>query len=208
MDGFYSEREELFHSATHGAGALIAAAGAGYLLGEAWGAGDGWRLAAFAIYGATLVLLYTASTLYHAARSRGLKETLRVLDHSAIYLLIAGTYTPFLLLRLREPWGWTVLVAMWATALGGVAYKLNFLDRFPRASTAMYLGMAWLGLVAGLPLIHRLGLGTLGWLLAGGLIYTAGTLLYHLERVPYAHVVWHMFVLGGSVCHFVAITHL
>ncbi len=208
MDGFYTEREEVFHSATHGAGALIAAAGAGYLIGRAVTTGDRWRLVAFAIYGVTLVLLYTASTLYHAVRSRGLKETLRVVDHSAIYLLIAGTYTPFLLLRLREPWGWSVLVGMWALALGGVAYKLNFLDRYPRVSTAMYLGMSWLGLAMGLPLVQRLGAVTLAWLLAGGLIYTAGTLLYHLDRVPYAHVVWHLFVLGGSVCHFVAIARL
>ncbi len=208
MDGFYTEREELFHSVTHGAGALIAAVGAGYLVGEAVSRGDGWRLLAYTVYGATLVLLYTASTLYHAARSRGLKQALRVLDHSAIYLLIAGSYTPFLLLRLRRPWGWTLLVAMWGMAAAGIVFKLNFLDRFPRFSTVMYLGMAWLGLLVGLPLIHQLAPATLAWLVAGGVIYTAGTLLYHLDGIRYAHVIWHLFVLGGSVCHFVAIARL
>ena len=208
MNGFYSRDEELFHSVSHGIGAAVAAAGAGYLVVRAVAMGDPWRVTSFAIYGSTLVLLYTASALYHGVTPGALKARLRVLDHSAIYLLIAGSYTPFLLLRLWGPWGWVLFGVIWALALGGVVYKLMLLDRFPRLSTALYLGMSWLALVAGGPLIERLSTGTLAWLLAGGVIYTLGTLVYHLDGVRYAHVAWHVLVLGGSACHFMAIARL
>lgn len=204
----YPDDEEFFHAVTHGLGAALAAVGAAFLVARALATGDPWRVASFAIYGATLVLLYTASALYHGVRTAELKARLRLLDHSAIYLLIAGSYTPFLLLRLRDAWGWTLFGLVWAFALAGVIYKLILLDRFPRLSTMLYLGMSWIALVAGGPLIRQLSIGTLAWLVAGGVIYTAGTLVFHLERVRYAHVVWHMFVLAGSVCHFVAIARL
>lgn len=205
---FYTRAEEFFHAVTHGAGAVLAAIGGLFLLQEARGTGDPWRLASFAIYGATLVLLYTVSTLYHGVSRPGLKAKLRVLDHAAIYLLIAGSYTPFILLRLRGPWGWTLLALVWAVALAGVIYKLTLLDRFPRFSTASYLAMGWMALAAAAPLAARLGAETIAWILAGGVIYTAGTLIYHYNRIRHAHVVWHMFVLAGSVCHFVAIAGL
>lgn len=208
MSTFYTKSEELFHAVTHGLGAVLATAGAGYLVARALEAGDPWRVASVTVYGATLVLLYTASALYHGVRPRHLKARLRVLDHSAIYLLIAGSYTPFLLLRLWGPWGWTLLGIVWGMALAGIVYKVTLLDRFPHLSTMLYLGMAWMGLLAGLPLLRALSPTTLAWLLAGGVIYTAGTAIYHLERVRYAHVVWHMFVLAGSFCHFVAIARL
>lgn len=206
--GFYTELEELFHSITHGAGAILAAVGFAYLLSQAMAEGDPWRIVSIAIYGTTLVLLYAVSTLYHGATARELKARLRVLDHSAVYLLIAGTLTPFLMLPLRGPLGWTMLALIWGLALGGIVYKLKFLDRYPRLSTIMYLAMSWSALVGIIPLIERLPPVTFAWLLAGGVVYTSGTVVYHLNRIPYAHTVWHLFVLGGSVCHFVAISLL
>jgi hemolysin III len=207
MTGFYTKREELFHAVTHGLGALLAMVGAGWLIWRALAMGDPWRVASFAIYGTTLVLLYTASALYHAVTRREWKARLRVLDHAAIYLLIAGSYTPFLLLKLWGPWGWSLFGVVWALALGGVVYKLTLLDRFPRLSTVLYLAMGWLALVAVVPLVERLSPQTLAWIVAGGVVYSLGTLIYHMG-VRYAHVLWHMFVLAGSVCHFVAIARL
>lgn len=208
MSRFYSEHEELFHSITHGAGAVLAAAGALYLVVRAIEAGDPLRIVSMAIYGVTLVGLYTISTLYHSVQGRRLKDRLRVMDHSAIYLFIAGSYTPLMLVPLRGAWGWTMVALAWAMAIGGVIYKLTLLDRFPRLSTLLYLGMGWLALVAIVPLTQRLSITTLVWILAGGLVYSAGTLVYHVQRVRYAHVVWHLFVLVGSACHFVAISQL
>lgn len=208
MSSFYTEHEERFHSITHGAGALLAATGALYLVIRAVEAGDPWRIVSMAIYGVTLVGLYTISTLYHSVRGRRLKERLRVMDHSAIYFFIAGSYTPFMLVPLRGPVGWFMFALAWALAVGGVVYKLTLLDRFPRLSTLLYLAMGWLALFAIVPLVQRLSTTTLVWIIAGGVVYSAGTLVYHLERVRYAHVVWHLFVLGGSACHFVAIARL
>lgn len=204
----YSRDEEFFHSLTHGAGAVLAAAGSVWLVARALADGDPWRIVSVAVYGATLVLLYTTSAVYHGVTTRGLKARLRVLDHASIYLLIAGSYTPFLLLRLRGPWGWTLLAVVWALAVAGVLYKLHFLDRWPRLSTVLYLGMAWLAVLGMGPLVRRLSTETLAWLIGGGLVYSFGTLIYHLDRVRYAHVIWHLFVLVGSVCHFVAIAGL
>lgn len=208
MSDFYTGLEELFHSITHGIGAVLAAIGAGYLILDAVGDGDPWRVVSMIIYGVTLVGLYTISALYHGVTTRGVKARLRVMDHSAIYLFIAGSYTPFLLLPLRGVWGWTMFALAWAMAVGGVVYKLTLMDRFPRLSTALYLAMGWLALIVMVPLFGRLQPETIGWIVAGGLIYTAGTLVYHMNRVRYAHVAWHMFVLAGSVCHFVAIAQL
>ena len=207
MSGFYTTQEERFHSLTHGAGALVAAVGAAYLLMGAVRSGDPWRIVSMAIYGVTLVALYTASTLYHGVRAERLKMKLRVVDHSAIYLFIAGSYTPVLLLPLRGGLGWFLFGLTWAVAVAGVIYKLTLLDRFPRLSTVLYLGMGWMALIAVVPMVQRLPLETLAWLVAGGVVYSAGTLVYHM-RARWAHVAWHLFVLAGSVCHFVAIAQL
>ena len=126
-------------------------------------------------------------------------------DHCAIYVLIAGTYTPFTLSGLRGPWGWTLVGIVWGLALAGVVFKLYFTGRFPRVSTGIYIGMGWLALIAAGPLIRSVSPAALIWLVAGGVAYTAGTVFYHSERVPYAHAVWHVFVLAGSVCHAVAV---
>ena len=208
MSDFYTGPEEFLHSITHGIGAVLAAVGASYLILDAVQDGDPWRVLSMGIYGVTLVGLYTISALYHGVTTRGLKARLRIMDHSAIYLFIAGSYTPFLLLPLRGGWGWFIFALAWAMAVGGVVYKLTLLDRFPRLSTALYLGMGWLALLAIVPMVRRLSPITLTWVVAGGLIYTAGTLVFHMQRVRYAHVAWHLFVLAGSVCHFVAIAQL
>lgn len=208
MSDFYTRHEEFFHSVTHGIGAVLAAVGAGHLILGAIADGDPWRIVSMVIYGLTLVALYTISTLYHGVTTRRLKARLRVMDHSAIYLFIAGSYTPFLLMPLRGAWGWFMFGLAWAMAVGGVIYKLTLLDRFPRLSTALYLGMGWFALFAIVPLFRELGPATLVWIVAGGLIYSAGTIVYHMDRVRYAHVAWHIFVLAGSVCHYVAIARL
>ena len=208
MSSFYTKSEERFHSITHGIGAVLALVGAGYLVFRAGADGDPWRVISLALYGVTLVSLYTISTLYHGVTTAGLKARLRVMDHSAIYFFIAGSYTPFLLVPLRGPLGWVMFGLVWAMAVAGVVYKLTLMDRFPRLSTILYLGMGWLALFTLVPMVQRLSPATLAWVVAGGVIYSAGTLVYHMQRVRYAHVVWHLFVLGGSVCHFVAIASL
>lgn len=197
-------REELASALTHGVGALAGAVGALVLVVGAALHGDVWQVVSSAVFGVSLVLLYTASTLYHAARDPRIKARLQILDHCAIYLLIAGSYTPFTLITLRGGWGWSLFGVAWALAVAGVIFKLFFTGRFPRLSTAIYIGMGWMAVVAAGPMLQRLSGATLGWLVAGGLAYTAGTVFYHNRR-PYAHAIWHLFVLGGSVCHYIAV---
>ena len=198
-------REEIANVLTHGAGAVASLAGAAVLVTVAALGGDAWKVVGSAVFGTTLVLLYTASTLYHAARRPALKARLKVLDHCAIYLLIAGSYTPFTLIGLRGGWGWSLFGVIWGLAVAGTVFKLFFTGRFPRLSTAVYVAMGWLAVVAIGPMVQRLPAATLAWMVAGGLIYTAGTVFYHSRRIPYAHAIWHLFVLGGSACHFAAV---
>lgn len=157
------------------------------------------------VFAATLVLLYLTSTSYHAAPAGPLKRHLRRLDHAAIYLLIAGTYTPFTLGVLAGPWGWTLFGLVWGTAAFGVFYKLTAGVRYPRLSTALYLIMGWLIVIAIRPLVLEMPLPGVLWLVAGGLAYTAGVGFYASRRIPYGHFLWHLFVLAGSACHFMAV---
>lgn len=197
--------EEWVNALTHGVGALASAVGGVVLVALAVRFGDAPLVVGTAIYGVSLVLLYSASTLYHSARREAVKARLRVLDHCAIYLLIAGTYTPFALGVLRGSRGWMLLAVLWTLALAGIVYKLFLLERFPRASTIMYLGMGWLAVLM-LPAMARLLPGTtIAWLVAGGLAYTVGTIFFHATRIRYAHAIWHGFVLTGSACHFMAV---
>ena len=204
MDESADPRWELANALTHGVGAVASAVGAVVLVVLASLNGDAWQIVGSAVFGATLVLLYTASTVYHAVRTPHLKARLKVLDHCAIYLLIAGTYTPFTLVGLRGGWGWSLFGAVWALAVAGVIFKLFFIERFHLLSTALYVAMGWMVVVAAVPMVQRLSPATLAWMVAGGLAYTSGTLFYHSRR-PYAHAVWHLFVLAGSVCHFAAV---
>jgi len=199
-------RDEIASALTHGLGALLALAGSAVLITLAAIHGDGWQLGASIVFGVTLLLLYTASTLYHAIQHPVAKGRLKVFDHCAIYLLIAGTYTPFTLIGLRGPWGWGLFIAIWTLAFAGVVFKLFYTGRFKLLSTIIYIAMGWLVVVAIKPLLTSVDLVTLGWMLAGGLFYTLGTFFYHRESIRYSHAIWHLFVIGGSVCHFVAVT--
>lgn len=197
--------EEIANSVTHGVAALASVAALPILLVVTIARGDPWQIVGGAVFGATLILLYTASTLYHALTHSGAKRVFRVLDHSAIYLLIAGTYTPFALGTLRGPWGWSLLGAVWALAALGITAKATLGFRFPRLSTAIYIGMGWLGVIAFRPLMAHIGTAGIMWLVAGGLCYTAGVIFFAWERLRYGHMVWHLFVAAGSVCHFFAV---
>ncbi|HEY1141520.1 MAG TPA: hemolysin III family protein [Lysobacter sp.] len=198
-------REELANALTHGLGATAALAGGAVLITLAAMYGDGWQLGSAIVFGACLLLLYIASTLYHAIQHPVTKARLKVFDHCAIYLLIAGTYTPFTLIGLRGPLGWWLFAAIWMLALAGLVFKLFFTGRFKLLSTLIYIAMGWLVLVAIVPVFRALDAWTFGWLLAGGLCYTFGTLFYHRPSMRYSHAVWHMFVIAGSVCHYVSV---
>ena len=198
-------REELASALTHGLGAIAALAGGAVLITLAAIFGNGWQLGAAIVFGVCLLLLYLASTLYHAFQQPVLKGRLKVFDHCAIYLLIAGTYTPFTLVGLRGPWGWGLFAAIWTLALAGVVFKLFHTGRFKRLSTAIYVAMGWLVLVAIKPVLAALDAWTFGWLVAGGVFYTLGTVFYHRESLPYSHAIWHLFCIAGSVCHYVAV---
>ncbi|AER55642.1 PAQR family membrane homeostasis protein TrhA [Pseudoxanthomonas spadix] len=199
-------RDEIASALTHGLGAIAALAGGAVLITLAALYGDGWQLGTAIVFSVTLLLLYVASTLYHAIQHPMAKARLQVFDHCAIYLLIAGTYTPILLIGLRGPWGWGMFAAVWTIALFGVVFKLFFTGRFRLLSTGLYLAMGWLVVVAIEPLLKSVDAFTLGWLLAGGIFYTLGTYFYQRDSVRYFHAIWHLFVLAGSVCHFVAVT--
>lgn len=201
----YSRGEELANALTHGFGAALALAAGAVLVTLTAIFGDGWQLAGAIVFGTAMLLLYTASTLYHAISNPIAKGRLKVFDHCAIYLLIAGTYTPFMLVGLRGPTGWWMFGTIWTLALAGVVFKLFFTGRFKRVSTGIYLGMGWLLLVAIKPLVHALDTASLVWLLAGGLAYSVGTVFYLQPRLRYAHAIWHGFVLAGSLCHYVAV---
>lgn len=201
----YTPREELANVITHGLGILLGLAGLALLVTFASLYGNAWHITSAAIFGATLVLLYTASTLYHSFRGENVKRLLRKFDHAAIFLLIAGTYTPFLLVSLRGPWGWSLFGVIWGLAAIGVAMKFWFTGRFTVISTLIYLAMGWIVVTAIKPMLHAVSPGGLWLLLAGGLCYTGGTVFYLWKRLPYHHAVWHLWVLGGSVCHFFAV---
>lgn len=205
---FYTIQEEIANIATHGVGAGLSIAGLLVLIITAVRYGDGWQIAGVTVFGASLVLLYSASTLYHAVQRPRVKEVLRKLDHAAIYLLIAGTYTPFLVISLRGPVGWTLLAIIWGMALLGVLWKMFFTGRFEVIATIVYVLMGWMGVVAIRDMLAAIPPAGLVFLFTGGIVYTAGVLFYALERIPYNHAVWHVFVLGGSICHFAAVVTL
>lgn len=198
-------RDEIANVVTHGIGLLLSiGAGAALIALAAMHAGTR-EMISVAVFSASLVLLYSASTLYHAASHPEAKARLKVLDHCAIFVLIAGTYTPFTIAAIRGNWGWSLFGVIWGMALIGIVFKLFFTGRFKALSTAMYIGMGWLVVIAAVPLMQALSGAGLAWLVSGGLLYTAGTLFYHRESIPYSHAIWHGFVLAGSGCHFIAV---
>ena len=197
--------EELANSLTHGVGLALSVAGFIVLVVLAAMRGSAWRIASCAVYGSTLICLYTASTLYHGIRSRRLKRVLKICDHSAIYLLIAGTYTPFLLVNLRGSWGWSLFAVIWGLAMAGILFKVWFVEHFSVLSTMLYLLMGWLALVAVKPMLLSVPQSGVLWLLAGGVLYTVGVVFYAWKKIPYNHAIWHGFVIAGSTCHYFAV---
>jgi hemolysin III len=199
--------EEIVNSITHGVGLSLSVAGFVVLLAMAIRHGTAWHVVGCAIYGSTLICLYLASTLYHGIPSPRLKRALRILDHSAIYLLIAGTYTPFLLVNLRGGWGWSLLGIVWGCAMAGIVFKFWFVDHFKVLSTVLYLVMGWLVVVAAKPLLTHVSAVGLRWLIAGGVMYTVVVVFYASRKVPYNHAIWHVFVMVGSFCHYLAVLY-
>jgi hemolysin III len=196
--------EEIANSITHGAGALLSIAGLVAMVVQSAIRGTAWHIVACSLYGTTLVLLYLASTLYHALPRGRAKRVFQILDHSAIYLLIAGTYTPFTLVTLRGGWGWALFGFVWGLAVLGIVFKSLFIGRLAVLSTVVYILMGWCALIAIRPLLQALPWNAFLWLLAGGLAYTLGVVFF-AGKYRYAHAIWHLFVLAGSACHFVAV---
>lgn len=201
----YTRGEEIANGITHGVGLTLSVAGLAILITLALLQGEPRRTVSVSIYGATLVLLYLTSTCYHSVQAPRAKSVLRILDHSAIYLLIAGTYTPYTLVSLRGPWGWTLFGITWGLSVVGIACKVACMHRFRILSLLVYLGMGWLVLVAVKPVLASIPLGGIAWIVAGGLCYTGGTVFYAWRRIPYHHAVWHIFVMAGSICHYFGI---
>ena len=201
----YSTGEEIANSIIHGLGIVLAVGGLGVLTAYESQRRDAGHLVSCSVFGATLIILYTPSTLYHAIPNLRAKAVLRVLDHSAIFLLIAGTYTPFSLVSLRGPWGWSLFGVVWGLAVLGIIFKVTMLRRWTALSVVLYLVMGWVAILATRPMLEAIAPGGLALLLAGGLAYTLGVVFYAWKRLPYHHAVWHAFVLAGSICHFFAV---
>jgi hemolysin III len=201
----YTRSEELLHTGLHVFGIVASLVAIPWLVVVGAEGQDPWRLAGALVFAVTALLLFTTSSLYHAVREPQLKLRMRRLDHSAIYLLIAGTYTPFTLGVLRGAWGWSLFAVIWVLAVLGVVAKNTVGFRYPRLSTLMYVGMGWAALVAVKPLAAALTDWQLAWLLAGGVLYTLGVPFYVWKTRRYTHAVWHVFVLAGVACHFVAV---
>lgn len=197
-------REEFFNALTHGFGTVLAVAALCAML-VYYGGGGVWHLASCLVYGVSLVLLYLASTLYHSFKGEKLKLRFKFLDHAAIYVLIAGNYTPFALIPLHGSFGWTVFGIVWALATAGIVFKAFFVKRFKVLSTICYLAMGWFAIVIIGPLMDALEPQAIVWMLVGGAFYTVGAAFYLLKRIPYNHAIWHLFVLAGSAAHFVAV---
>jgi len=199
----YSRPEELAHSLTAGLGIVACVIAIPWLVWVSFG--DAWRLTTGLVFGVSALAMFVTSVIYHWARNPELKLRLRRLDHSAIYLLIAGTYTPFALVAMERTWGWTLFGVVWAIAVFGVIAKNTIGFRYPKLSVALYLVMGWIAMIGIKPLIEGLSGAELAWMLAGGILYTAGVPFYVWKSKRYTHAVWHLFVLGGVACHFVAV---
>ncbi|TDX49205.1 PAQR family membrane homeostasis protein TrhA [Orenia marismortui] len=200
--------EEITNAILHGVGLGLSIAALVVLVVLATIFGDAWYIVSFSIYGSTLIMLYLSSTLYHSFPKGKVKNIFRVFDHSSIYLLIAGTYTPLTLISLRGALGWSIFGVVWAIALLGVIFKVFYTGRFGIFSTILYIAMGWLVIVAIKPLLSVLTTASIVFLVVGGSLYTIGTIFYAVDRIRYNHAIWHLFVLGGSICHFFTILFL
>lgn len=198
----YSLGEEIANSITHGVGAALSIAAMVILIFIASQYRDAWRIVSFTIYGSSLFILYLASTLYHAFTHEKTKQFFRLMDHSSIFLLIAGTYTPPTLIAMRGSWGWTLFCLIWAMAVGGLIFEIIYIGKYKFITVSIYVIMGWLAVVAIKPMIETLPDGMMKWIVLGGLFYTLGIIFYLWKKMPYNHAVWHLFVLAGSAMHF------
>ncbi|GAB1468677.1 hemolysin III family protein [Candidatus Cloacimonadota bacterium] len=200
--------EEIANAITHGIGVGLSVAALVILVVFAAKRSDTWKVVSFSIYGATMITLYLASTLYHSFPQPKVKRFFRILDHSSIFFLIAGTYTPITIGTMRGGWGWTLFGIIWGLAIAGISLKVFALGKLKTVSIAVYIIMGWIVVIAVKPLLHAAPPSFLIWMLIGGLAYTLGIVFYTAKRLPYHHSVWHLFVLGGSICHFFGMLQL
>jgi len=201
----YSPLEEKINIASHATGLFLSLVACVLMAVRASLHGNAWHIVSVGIFGASLVALYAASTIYHSATRPETRIRLRIIDHATIYILIAGTYTPFTLITLNGPVGWVIFGVSWGLAATGIWLKLHFTGRFDGLSTLMYVFMGWIIVFAVKPLVASLPEAGLYWLVAGGLSYTLGAVIYSIGKIPLNHAIFHLFVLGGSICHFVAV---
>lgn len=201
----YSKKEERLNILTHGFGFVLSLIALPLMVVAASIKGDVWYIVSAAIYGSSLVVLYFASTMFHRSRRPKSRARFKVFDHASIYVLIAGSYTPFLLITLRGSWGWSLFGVVWGLSIAGIILKLFFTGKYKVLSTIGYVLLGWVIVVAIRPLVNNLDVAGLWWLVAGGLFYSTGALLYLIKKLPYNHAIFHVFVLAGSFCQFVTI---
>lgn len=204
MDDTY-KKQELANALTHGAGAVLSAVGLVFLILKAGNAGYNRLFISFLIYGIAITFLFTASTLYHSFHTPKTKKIMQVFDHVGIYLMIAGTYTPFAMISLQKSWGNWLLLLVWSIAALGIVFKLFFTGRFKKVSTAIYLAMGWLAIFAIKPMFENIHFNGMMLILAGGLCFSVGVIFYMREKYIYNHAIWHLFVLAGGICHYFAV---
>lgn len=204
----YTFGEEILHSLTHGIGAVLSVVALVTLVILAVTYGTLWHIIGFTVFGASMLALFSASTLYHGVQKPRLRPVLRKVDHACIYLLIAGTYTPFVLISMRSSLGLTMLTVVWALAVFGIVYKIFFIDRLAVLTTLAYVAMGWMGVFAWREMVANIPSDSLVFLFVGGGLYTIGVIFYALTRIRYTHAVWHVFILGAAACHFVAVLAL
>lgn len=201
----YPPKEEKLNVISHGIGFILSLVGLILLIISASLKGDVWHIVSFSIYGTSMAVLYLASTLFHSSKKQHIRNRLNVFDHASIYLLIAGTYTPFLLVTLRGPWGWSLFGIIWGMAAVGIVLKLFYTGRYNVISAIAYVVMGWVILIAIKPLISNLETAGLWWLVAGGISYSLGVIFYLNKKIKYNHAIFHLFVLAGSICHFISV---
>jgi hemolysin III len=202
---YYSPIEEKINIVSHAAGFFLSIVALVFLVAHAIRHGDVWHIVSFSIFGTSLIILYAASTFYHSAKKQELRDKLKIIDHASIYVLIAGTYTPFTLVTLRGTIGWVIFGISWGLAISGIILKLFFTGKYNLISTLMYVLMGWVIVFAIKPLINNLPLNGLLWLIAGGISYTIGAVIYSIKQIKFNHAIFHMFVLAGSFCSFMSV---
>jgi hemolysin III len=201
----YTRREELANRVTHAAAVIASVVGLVLLVMVSSGSGDPWRVVSCSVFGASLLFFYTASTLYHSVRGDRVRYVFRILDHAGIYLLIAGTYTPITLVVLQGPTGWWLFGIVWGLAVVGIVFKAFLTHRLKFLAPVLYIALGWLIVIDFEPLLEAMPLHGIDLLIAGGVVYTVGILFYAIERIPFNHAIWHLFVMGGSLLHYLAI---